>query len=195
MTPETIKSYKAVFAECLTSIGEQVIPEIIQHLETIQDDAAAVRSAREDKKPGAPSHWITLLQFIKLGLVVSGELKAHYDELMGTYQTLTGRESRDENENKMLTEVGEFLYATDEATGDLDRINLRLMKSIRNEMIDQYGIVLHPNEAIYADRIPDENFERLAPMIQELTGCCDRLLDLVRVMSALLRMQKFILSE
>ncbi len=48
---------------------------------------------------------------------------------------------------------------------------------------------------MYADRIPDENYERLATMIQELTGTCDRMLDLTRVMTALLRMQKLILSE
>ncbi|MCE9599431.1 MAG: hypothetical protein K8S54_15810 [Spirochaetia bacterium] len=191
MNPATLQSYKSIFAECLTSISEEVIPQILAHLEKLPDDAAEFRDAYESA-PSLPSHWITTLRFIKFSTVLSSELKPNYEKLMSSYQKLSGQPGADEG--KLLGEIGEFLYAVDEITGDLERILPRLMRQIRTGMIESYGIVLSPNEAIYSDRIPDEQLARLNIPIQELAGLCQRMVEQIKISTALSRMEKLILG-
>lgn len=191
MNPATLQFYKSIFAECLTSISEEVIPQILSHLEKIPDNAAEFRAAYETT-PSLPSHWITTLRFIKFSTVLASELKPNYENLMGSYQTLSGKAGEDET--KLLGEIGEFLYAVDEITGDLDRILPKLMRQIRTGMIESYGIVLQPNEAIYSDRIPDDQMVRLTIPIQELAGLCQRMIEQIKISVALSRMEKLILG-
>jgi len=193
MTPEVIQNYKSAFAECLTSISEEVIPQILTHLEKVPDDPVEIRSAFGGFK-SLPAHWITLLRFMRFATILSTELKINYDRLMSSYQKLNAMASRNQDENRLLGEAGDFLYAVDEISGDLDRLLPRLMRQIRTGMIETYGIVLSPEERIYSDRIPASEFSRMSSSVEELTVICQKMLEQTRVMLALSRIEKLILG-
>ena len=194
MTPELVRSYKFVFTECLTAISDQQLPQIIENLDQIEDDVSDLIRAIEDGKRGAPGHWLNLFRFLKLGLVLQKTLKESYDSIVTTYQTLTAKAQRNPDEDQLLKESGDFLYAVDEVTGDTDRLLPRIMQEIRGAMLRTYGIVLTPDEAIFADRIPEAEMARLDAHVEQMMALCHKMYEQVRLMHALVRIQKLILE-
>lgn len=195
MTPELVRSYKSVFTECLTSLSDQQLPQITESLDTLADDTADLIQALDEGKRGLPAHWLNIFRFLKLGMVLEKTLKQSYDSIVGTYQTLSSRAERTADENNLLRESGDFLYAVDEITGDVDRLIPRIMQEIRAAMIRSYGIVLAPEEHIFADRIPERELMRLEGVLEQMTVLCEKMLEQIGVMHALVRIQKLILPE
>lgn len=194
MTPELVRSYKAIFAECLTAVSDQQLPQILEHLDAIDDNVEDLLKAMEQGKRGQPGHWLNLFRFLKVGLVLQKTLKGSYDSIVAAYQTLTARNERNADEDHLLKEAGDFLYAVDEAAGDADRLLPRIMQDIRTAMVRTYGIVLTPQEAIFADKIPQAQMTVLDPHIEQMTALSARMHEQVRLMHALVRIQKRILQ-
>jgi len=194
MTPEIVRAYKGVFAECLTAVSDQQLPQIIEHLDAIEDGAEDLTKALTEGKRGQPAHWLNLFRFLKLGLVLQKTLKESYDSIVGAYQTLTARPSRNADEDQLLKEAGDFLYAVDEVTGDTDRLLPRIMQEIRAAMLRTYGIVLSPPENIFSDKIPEAQMAVLDVHVEQMMSLCQRMHEQVRLMHALVRIQKLILQ-
>jgi len=194
MTPEIVRAYKGVFAECLTAVSDQQLPQIIEHLDAIEDRAEDLTKALAEGKRGGPAHWLNLFRFLKLGLVLQKTLKESYDSIVGAYQTLTARTSRNADEDQLLKEAGDFLYAVDEVTGDTDRLLPRIMQEIRAAMLRTYGIVLAPPENIFSDKIPEAQMAVLDVHVEQMMSLCQRMHEQVRLMHALVRIQKLILQ-
>lgn len=194
MTPELVRSYKVIFSECLTAVSDQQLPQILEHLDTIADDAEDLIEAMEGGRRGQPGHWLNLFRFIKLGQVLQKTLKESYDSIVNTYQLLSAKSERNPDEDHLLKEAGDFLYAVDEVTGDTDRLLPRLMQEIRSAMVRTYGIVLTPSEEIFSDRIPDAEMGRLDASIEQMMSLSQRMHEQVRLMHALVRIQKLILE-
>lgn len=194
MTPELVRSYKVIFSECLTAVSDQQLPQILENLDQIGDDASDLVKAMEEGKRGAPAHWLNLFRVLKLGLVLQKTLKGSYDSIVATYQTLSAKTPRNADEDQLLREAGDFLYAVDEVTGDTDRLLPRIMQEIRGAMVRTYGIVLTPDEAIFADRIPEAEMARLDGLVEQMMALCHKMYEQVRLMHALVRIQKLILE-
>ncbi|MBI3396418.1 MAG: hypothetical protein HY042_11325 [Spirochaetia bacterium] len=196
MDQEQIREYKRVLVNLAHVLIAEHIPHLVQMIEKIPDDAVEVRRQFQG---GAvpdvvPAHWITALRIPKFALVLKQNLLANYDSFMNAYQVLSSKATRSKDESQLLEEIGKLLYDIDETTGEIERSIPKLLDAMRTSMTDHHNVPLDPGEDFYRSAIDEKAAAKLKPHLIEVYTTCHRMLELERLMLALVRLKGLILG-
>ncbi len=192
-----VQFYKDMMGSLLKATTEKELPGLLDRLAALQDDTAEVRKEFDLHRStiGPPLHWISLLRVIRMSFVLKNEILKNYDDFMGSYQKLTSLEKPGNDEMRLIHEMGNFLYQADELMGDHDRLTLKLIYTMHQGMLDDYGVNMEPDGEFYRSRINQETYRKVSPFVRDLFELCDRLEKVLQLMKALERMRKLIIKR
>lgn len=187
MNAELVREYKRILANLLNALIREQIPQIVEMLERIPDNADDLREQFERQRgaPRVPSYWISILRIVRLSQVLTKELQSHYDQIMEAYRQLTNQNKKSKHEERLLKECGDALYRVDEVSGNHERAVLRLVEETNRLLVQRFGIQPEPTEEFYRMVVNEDDAKFIGPLVEQLVGICDNMLDHLRLLNAL----------
>lgn len=196
MNPDVVSGYKRVMQRILSMTSDETLPTTVARLEDIEDDVDPLKDqvlAGMDQE-NYPVHWIAILRFIKLSLVARNLVQPRYESYVDTYQQLSRQATRDEHEDQLLHECGEFLGGFDDVTGRHDRLVIKVIALIRRDMQDNYSTTAVLGDSFYKGSMSSDARGEMEAMLGELFDICRELHEKVRIIRALDRIRKLIID-
>lgn len=196
MNAETVSGYKRVMSRLLSVTNEDKMPSMVAMLETIDDDVDPLKDQvlAGMEQENYPIHWIAILRFVKLSLVARNLVGPKYESYVDTYTQLSKRTNRDEHEETLMKESGDFLGRFDDVTGRHDRLVLRIFALIRRDMTENYSPTSVLDDSFYRGEMTEATRREMEPQLGELFDICRELHEAIRVITALDRIRRLILE-
>lgn len=193
---EVVFEYTRVLADLTNVITNEQLPLLLGVLERVPDEAADLHQQFETDAPQLHRavSWLDYLRLLRFSASLSTGLADQYDLFVQAYQQLSAKTGLEENERKLLGEIGDFMYAVDDLAGHYERHSLKLITELSKSLKLTYGVLHEPNHAMYAHAVHEDHARRLHPMIEELIGLGHGMREQVNIMTALVRMRKLILD-
>ena len=197
MNSEIITGYKRVLTNLVNAIGEEQVEYMLTMLENIPDEASELRGLFDKDEGGLrpPNHWIGVLRFMRFGLGLKNDLMSEYDSFVEDYQSLSSKAERNTDEEKLVAEIGDFLFKVDEQLGDQERLIQKLIVELNKTLVEKYGMQFSPAEGFYRAEMDREACEVLNPLLLELMEISRAMSGQVRLMKVLVRIRRLILDK
>ncbi len=194
---DLIHEYNRVIADLTNVITNEQLPLVLGVLERVPDEGADLRQQFETGQLRMLSDvhtWMEHLRLLRLLVHLRAVLGEQYDLFVQAYQQLSANAEAGEDERKLLNEIGDFMYRIDELSGEYERLSIRLITELSKSLKLTYGILHEPRDDLHAQEVHEDHARRIDPMISEVVELGRGMIDLERVMIALVRMRKLMLK-
>ncbi len=185
---EKLLFYKEIYKD-LTSISKKdEIDKILKELELFDDKIPQniLKKIETFSKPyPIPLFYFGLLRIVKIVLDLKKELFVNYDYYFNIYQDLRKKEFKNDDENRLLNEIGEILYR-------MDNIDGRLKKNLYSLLQQIYILTKEnkQNESIFIIKITPENYSDIYPLYEELIDILLNIVDELKLEKGLYKLIK-----
>ena len=194
--PKVVHEYSRVLADLTNVITNEQFPMILSVLENVPDEARDLHSlfAGDQRRLHHPIVWLDYVRLARFCVHLKAELSAQYDLFVQAYQTLSVKPNPATDEQKLLREIGDFMYVVDDLAGNYERLSIRVITELSKSLKLTYGILYEPNDLLYSHPVHEDHASRILPLIGELIQLCDQMREQVKIMVALERMRRLLLK-
>lgn len=185
---EKLLFYKEIYNDLVSITKKDEIDKALRELELFEDNIPQniLKKIETFNKPyPIPLFYFGLLRIVKIVLDLKKELFIHYDYYFNVYQELRKKEFKNQDENRLLNEVGEILYRMDNIDGKLKKNLYSLLQQIYVLTKDN-----KQNESIYIRKITPENYPEIYPLYEELIDILLNILDELKLEKGLYKLIK-----
>lgn len=172
--------------------------QILSRLELISDDTEDLYTLFK-RDPGLlakPGFLLDILRLVHFSSRLKRELGAQYDNFVSSYQLLSTRENRDDDESKLFQEIGDLMYQIDDLSGRHERLSDRLIKTMIRSLIDLLRTEQSDDSRmVYSTAVREDIQLRFRPLIEELLTLSASLYEQIAIMHALSRMRRLIIES
>jgi hypothetical protein len=190
---ELVKYYKEFYKDLLETSKKEELDKLLIEFENIPEDIQdnLLQKLESFYKPfPLPLYFFSFLKIIKIALILKNKLFSNYNFYFNLYNKLRKKENRTEEENRLLTEVGEILYRMDEIDGNLKKTIPKLINTIQQQIQKNNN-----TESIFLKKVTDENYEELYPVYEELIQIILNTLDELKLEKGLYKLSQFIIEQ
>jgi hypothetical protein len=190
---ELLKYYKEFYKDLLETSKKEELDKLLIEFENIPEDIQdnLLQKLESFYKPfPLPLYFFSFLKIIKIALILKNKLFSNYNFYFNLYNKLRKKENRTEEENRLLTEVGEILYRMDEIDGNLKKTIPKLINTIQKQIQKSNN-----TESIFLKKVTDENYEELYPVYEELIQIILNTLDELKLEKGLYKLSQFIIEQ
>jgi hypothetical protein len=190
---ELVKYYKEFYKDLLETSKKEELDKLLIEFENIPEDIQdnLLQKLESFYKPfPLPLYFFSFLKIIKIALILKNKLFSNYNFYFNLYNKLRKKENRTEEENRLLTEVGEILYRMDEIDGNLKKTIPKLINTIQKQIQKSNN-----TESIFLKKVTDENYEELYPVYEELIQIILNTLDELKLEKGLYKLSQFIIEQ
>jgi hypothetical protein len=190
---ELLKYYKEFYKDLLETSKKEELDKLLIEFENIPEDIQdnLLQKLESFYKPfPLPLYFFSFLKIIKIALILKNKLFSNYNFYFNLYNKLRKKENRTEEENRLLTEVGEILYRMDEIDGNLKKTIPKLINTIQKQIQKSNN-----TESIFLKKVTDENYEELYPIYEELIQIILNTLDELKLEKGLYKLSQFIIEQ
>jgi hypothetical protein len=190
---ELVKYYKEFYKDLLETSKKEELDKLLIEFENIPEDIQdnLLQKLESFYKPfPLPLYFFSFLKIIKIALILKNKLFSNYNFYFNLYNKLRKKENRTEEENRLLTEVGEILYRMDEIDGNLKKTIPKLINTIQKQIQKNNN-----TESIFLKKVTDENYEELYPVYEELIQIILNTLDELKLEKGLYKLSQFIIEQ
>ncbi|MCB1326599.1 MAG: hypothetical protein H7A21_04440 [Spirochaetales bacterium] len=193
MSRETIRNrYVDILNELAAILVDDELKHIVQQIGLVDDPADDLDL--DDDAP-APTFWVDVLRLPRLGLHQQAAIDEQYDAFVKAYQELTRISHRDEDQERLLQEIGDLLYRLDELTGARERLTLKLAQALSQGIKEVHGILMDRKTNLAQSTVRADQALRLTPAMAELRKNLRELGETIRIMGALARVRDLIVPS
>lgn len=194
---DLIHEYNRVIADLTNVITNEQLPLVLSVLERVPDQGEDLRrqfEAGQLRTLSEVTTWMEHLRLLRLVVNLRTILGEQYDPFVQAYQQLSANASPGADESKLLNEIGDFMYRIDDLSGEYERLSMRLITELSKSLKLTYGILHEPRDDLHSQEVHEDHARRIDPMIDEVVELGRSMIDLERVMIALVRMRKLMLK-
>jgi len=190
---ELVKYYKEFYKDLLETSKKEELDKLLIEFENIPEDIQdnLLQKLESFYKPfPLPLYFFSFLKIIKIALILKNKLFSNYNFYFNLYNKLRKKENRTEEENRLLTEVGEILYRMDEIDGNLKKTIPKLVNTIQKQIQKSNN-----TESIFLKKVTAENYEELYSVYEELIQIILNTLDELKLEKGLYKLSQFIIEQ
>ncbi|MBW7858189.1 MAG: hypothetical protein H3C43_07855 [Leptonema sp. (in: Bacteria)] len=173
----------------LTQMLTELAP-IIEALDKIDDNTSELLPSFQKTGASLPLYWISYLRIIKFGLNYKNQYTANYDFFMRLYNHLRSLPAANQDQKRMINELGELLYKMDELSGQLDRAAQSLIAALRTAIHENHNIVVESRDQIVSAKVTSKGIGILKDAYRELVSIVSDIVSSMGHEQSIMRMSR-----
>lgn len=170
MQKEIVQAYADLLHQIILAGDTADLPAILNQLDALKDGTDAMLGPFQKKGTEMPAYWISYLRVVKFAQNYRASYMRNYDFYIRLYDYLRGLPSRNTDQERMVQEIGETLYAMDDLSGRLDRAVAGVVEALRKGILDSHNIITESRDRILASKVAQKAVRWLDDPYHELTA-------------------------
>lgn len=173
----------------LTQMLTELAP-IIDELDKIEDNTNELLPSFQKTGASLPMYWISYLRIIKFGLNYKKQYTTNYDFFMRLYNYLRALPTANQDQKRMINELGELLYRMDELSGQLDRAAQSLTSALRSAIHENHNIIIESRDQIISSKVTAKGVSIIKDAYRELVSVISDIISSMGREQSIMRMSR-----